>query len=122
MGYSKLLGMGTALLVASAVTATADEELDMMLKDALPVMLHSCNTVTEETGGDEEQILEIVRKMVAVSLINRNIDISDYVSSEDEFEALRADFIEVVRAGCEADRNALLAGVIDKAVKEVLKL
>lgn len=122
MAIIRLLGVGAAALVISAVSATADEELDQMLKDALPVMLHSCDTVVEETGGNEEAIVEVVRKMVIVSFANRYIDMSDYAETEEEFEVLRAEFIEVLRAGCEADRNGLLAGIVDNAVKTVLDL
>ena len=122
MAIIRLLGVGAAALVISAVSATADEELDQMLKDALPVMLHSCDTVVEETGGNEEAIVEVVRKMVIVSFANRDIDMSDYADTEEEFEVLRAEFIEVLRAGCEADRNGLLAGIVDNAVKTVLDL
>ncbi len=122
MAIIRLLGVGAAALVISAVSATADEELDQMLKDALPVMLHSCDTVVEETGGNEEAIVEVVRKMLIVSFANRDIDMSDYADTEEEFEVLRAEFIEVLRAGCEADRNGLLAGIVDNAVKTVLDL
>jgi hypothetical protein len=120
MTIIRLLGVGTAALVISTVSATADEELDQMLKEALPVMHHSCETVVEETGGDEEAIVDVVRKMAVVSIANRGVDISEY--TEEEFAALRAEFIEVLRAGCEADRNALLAGIVDHAVKTALNL
>ena len=122
MAIFRLLGVGAVALVISAVSATADEELDQMLKEALPVMLHSCETVVEETGGDEEAIVDVVRKMAVVSFANRGIDISEYAETEEEFAALRAEFIEVLRAGCEADRNGLLAGIVDNAVKTVLDL
>ena len=122
MSIIRLLGIGAATLVISAVSATADEELDRMLEEALPVMLHSCDTVVHETGGNEEQIVEIVRKMVIVSLANREIDLSEYAKTEEEFTALREEFIEVLRAGCEADRKGLLAGIVDNAVKTVLDL
>ena len=122
MAIIRLLSIGAAALAISALSATADEELDRMLKEALPVMLHSCDTVVEETGGNEEAIVDVVRKMVIVSFVNRDIDITDYADTEEEREALRAEFIEVLRAGCEADRNGLLAGIVDTAVKTVLKL
>jgi len=122
MAIIRLLGIGAAALAISALSATADEELDQMLKEALPVMQHSCDTAVEETGGNEEAIVDIVRKMVVVSLANRDIDLSDYADTEEEREVLRAEFIEVLRAGCEADRKGLLAGIVDTAVKTVLKL
>ncbi|AXI56112.1 hypothetical protein SuNHUV7_19750 (plasmid) [Pseudoseohaeicola sp. NH-UV-7] len=122
MTIIRLLGFGALAIVISAVSATADEELDQMLKEALPVMHHSCETVVEETGGDEEAIVDVVRKMAIVSFANRGIDISEYAGTEEEFAALRAEFIEALRAGCEADRNGLLAGIVDNAIKTVLNL
>lgn len=122
MKISHLLAAGATALMMTSAAASADEELDMMLKEALPVMMHSCDTVVEETDGDEEAIYAIVRSMVVVSLVNREIDITEYANTEEEFEVLRAEFIEVLRAGCKADRDALLAGIVDQAVKTVLKL
>lgn len=122
MTFSKLFCFGAAALMMNAASASADEVSNQMIKEALPVLAHSCDTVVEETAGDEEAIVEVVRKMVAVSLINRNIDITKYATSEEEFVVLRQQFIEVLEAGCAADRDALLAGIVDNAVKTVLKL
>jgi len=122
MKILQLLGAGATAILMTTAAASADEELDMMLKDALPVMLHSCETVVEETDGDEAAIHEIVRKMAIVSFVNREIDIKDHASTEEEFTALRAEFVEILRAECKADQDALLAGVVDHAIKTVLKL
>ena len=60
--------------------------------------------------------------MVAVSLINRQIDLEQYASTDEEKEELRTRFVEELRDGCAADRKALVAGIVDAAVKKVLGL
>ena len=85
-------------------------------------MHHSCDSLVEVTGGNEEAINSAVRKMVAVSLVNRQIDLSEYATTDERSEELRAEFVEQVKIGCAADRKSLVAGIIDTAVKNVLGL
>ena len=85
-------------------------------------MHHSCDSLVEVTGGHEDTIVSAVKKMVAVSLINRQIDLSEYATSDEQREELRVAFIEEVRDGCAADRKAVLIGIVDNAVKTVLDL
>lgn len=109
-----------ALLTAS--TVHAEPTTDFMIQEASGLLHHSCDSLVEATGADEDAIISVVRKMVAVSLINRQIDISEYATSDEQSEELRAQFVEEVRDGCAADRQALLAGIVDTAVKSVLGL
>ncbi len=106
----------------NANVAVADEEASKMVQEALPLMYHTCNSVVEETDGDEEAIVDVVGKMVALVLVNRNIDVTQYTASEEEKAKVRAGFIEALRVGCENDRDALLAGVVDASVKSSLGL
>ncbi len=112
----------TIALAATPHIVAADEVADQMVQDALPLMYHTCNSVVEETDGNEAMIVDVVGKMVALVFINRNIDIAQYAKTDEERATVRADFIEALRAGCENDRDALLAGVVDGSVKSTLGL
>lgn len=77
---------------------------------------NSCKSVVEESFGDQAYIDMVVRSLVAVSLYNRDVDIAQFTISDDDKAALHERFIGVLKKGCEADNDALLAGVIDQAV------
>ena len=100
----------------------ADEAAEQMVQDALPLMYHTCATVVEEADGDETIIYGIVEKMTALSIYNRQIDINDHTSSDEDKAQLREAFIAALREGCAEDKDALLGGVVDNAVKTTLGL
>ncbi len=115
----------TLTFVAFAVTpiaAQADEEADQMVQDALPVMYHTCATVVEEADGDETFVLAVVEKMTALSIYNRQINIEEHASSDEDKAKLRETFLTALSEGCAEDKNALLGGVVDNAVKTTLGL
>jgi hypothetical protein len=114
---------GGALALGLAATAShAEPTVELMVQEAAGLLHHSCDSLVEVTGADEEAIVSVVRKMVAVSFINRQIDFSEYAKTDAEKDALRAAFVEELRAGCDADRNALVVGLVDNAVKKLLGL
>lgn len=115
-------GLAVAVVVAMSTFAKAEPTPELMVQEAAGLLHHSCDSLVEVTGRDEDAIISVVKKMVAVSLINRQIDISSHAESDDKMADMRAAFIEEVRAGCAADRKALLAGIVDSAVKTVLML
>lgn len=108
------------LLLALNTSAMADEEAEKYVDEALPLMYHSCKSVVEEAAGDNAYIGKVIRALVAVSLYNRDVQISQFEISDDAKNALHDKFVTLLKAGCEADNDALLAGVIDKAVSEAL--
>ena len=112
----------SAAFVMTTAASQAEPTTELMVQEAAGLLHHSCDSLVEVTGSDEEAIVEVVKKMVAVSLINRQIDIADHATTDEKREELRAAFIEELRAGCAADRKALLAGLVDTAVKDVLGL
>lgn len=93
-----------------------------MVKDALPVMHYTCASIAEEADGDEAFVVTVVEKMTALSLHNRQVDIADHATTDEEKAQLREAFIAALSAGCAADKNALLGGVVDNAVKTTLGL
>jgi len=109
-----------ALLLALSNPVYADAEAEKYVDEALPLMYHSCKSVVEEADGDNSYIEKVIRALVAVSLYNRDVQISQFEISEEAKTALHDKFVMLLKAGCEADNDALLAGVIDKAVSEAL--
>lgn len=122
MGARNLLGTFAVGLLVTASAAHSEPTPEFMVQEAAGLLHHSCDSLVEITGADEDAIISTVRKMVAVSLINRQIDLAQYATSDEQREELRLQFIEEVRGGCEEDRKALLAGIVDAAVKSVLGL
>lgn len=108
------------LLLALNTSAMADEEAEKYVDEALPLMYHSCRSVVEEASGDNAYIEKVIRALTAVSLYNRDVQISQFEISDEAKNTLHDKFVMLLKAGCEADNDALLAGVIDKAVSEAL--
>lgn len=117
-----LLSIGATTVLITATTLQAEPTPEFMVEEAAGLLHHSCDSLVEVTGADEDAITGVVKKMVAVSLINRQIDLSEYTTSDERKEELRTEFVQQVRDGCAADRKALLAGIVDMAVKNVLGL
>lgn len=122
MRKTNVLCTGIAAAAFCATVSSAEPTAELYVQEAAGLLHHSCDSLVEVTGGSEEAIEGVVRKMVAVSLVNRQIDLSQHASTDDEKATLKAAFVEELRAGCNADRNALLAGIVDSAVKKVLGL
>ncbi|WP_170753497.1 MULTISPECIES: YmgD family protein [Ruegeria] len=112
----------SAVLLITPTFAAADEAAEQMVQDALPVMHYTCASIAEEADGDEAFVVEVVGKMTALSLYNRQINIEDHATTDEEKAQLREAFIAALSEGCAADKNALLGGVVDNAVKTTLGL
>ncbi|UAB87836.1 YmgD family protein [Ruegeria sp. SCSIO 43209] len=111
-----------AMLFVIPTFAFADEAAEQMVQDVLPMMHYTCASIAEEADGDEAFVVEVVGKMTALSLYNRQINIEDHAASDEEKAQLREAFIAALSEGCAADKNALLGGVVDNAVKSTLGL
>lgn len=123
MKQAKLIAPGLPIVFALLGTvAHADEVAEKMVQDALPVMYHTCASAIAAADGNDAYVLDVVRKITAVSLYNRNIDINEYATTDAEKAQLREKFLANLKAACDSDRDALLAGAIDDAVKETLGL
>ena len=120
MNTPKLI-LSAAFLMAPTF-AVADEAAEQMVQDALPVMHYTCASIAEEADGDEAFVVEVVGKMTALSLYNRQINIEDHATTDEEKAQLREAFIAALSEGCAADKDALLGGVVDNAVKTTLGL
>lgn len=120
MWLSKLRMSAYAVIFAVPSVAMADDAADQMVQDALPLMHYTCASIAEEADGDEEFVVAVVQKMTALSLYNRQVNIEDHATTDEEKAQLREAFIAALSDGCAADKNALLGGVVDNAVKTTL--
>jgi hypothetical protein len=109
-----------AFLLSLNTAVFADAEAEKYVDEALPLMYHSCKSVVEEAAGDNAYIEKVIRALVSVSLYNRDVQISLFEISETAKTTLHDKFVALLQAGCEADNNALLAGVVDRAVSGAL--
>jgi hypothetical protein len=116
-----LCAFATILVVAFSGVAQADEEMDQIIDAARPFMHHSCESVIEVFGEDQETVAEIVRLMAMVSLYNRQIDVMAVVPDEDDQEMLKSEFVEELEDACDDDPGRLLAGAVDDAVRETIE-
>ena len=120
MRYFRFRMSVCAALLAAPCVVMADEAAEQMVQDALPVMHYTCASIAEEADGDEAFVVEVVGKMTALSLYNRQINIEDHATTDEEKVQLREAFIAALSEGCAADKDALLGGVVDNAVKTSL--
>jgi hypothetical protein len=116
--YALLAAPLAALTLSTSVRA--DAEAEKLVDDALPLMYHTCQSVVDESNGNNEYVDQVIRAMVAVSLYNREIDISKFAKTDADLKKLHEKFVEELVEDCKADKNALLAGVIDNAVADAL--
>lgn len=105
---------------ALTATAFADPLAEVYVDDAMPLMYHSCQSVYDEAAGDEAYIDKVVRSLMGVSLYNRDVDKSTFEISDEAKGAMHDKFMAALKKGCEEDKNALLAGVVDRAVASAL--
>ncbi len=115
------LGAAPLFCVWLTGTALADDAAEKYVDDALPLTYHTCQSVVDEAAGDDSYIDNVVRALVGLSLYNREIDVSVIAKTEDEKAALHDRFVDALKYGCQADTNALLAGIVDSAVVHALK-
>jgi hypothetical protein len=115
--------IGLVGLMCSAGLAASQESQDKMenyMANAAPVMHYSCASLVDEAGDNKNRILEVVRLLVAVSLHNRHIDVTTYKLNDAQKKEIKAKFVEMLKDKCADDDNALLAGIVDTSVHQLL--
>jgi hypothetical protein len=112
--------IGLVGLMGGSAWAASKDEFKNYMKNAAPVMHYSCATLVDDAGDDTNRMREVVRLMVAVSLHNRQIDVTTYKLDDAQKEEIKAKFLEMLKDGCADDSNALLAGIVDTSVHQLL--
>ncbi|MEM9049307.1 MAG: hypothetical protein AAGC92_11375 [Pseudomonadota bacterium] len=115
------LALAAALLCAP-VFAQAEKTIAQYYAEAGPVLHHSCQSLVLAHQGDEEALLEDIARLVAVSVINRGINMTDPNRTEAEAAEIRAEFFDELGDRCRLDENALIAGVIDGIVADLARI
>jgi hypothetical protein len=118
---SRTLLAGSIFLVSSlfAFTANADEQktVEDYINDARPYLHLSCQLAWLKSGENDEEYINIINRIVAISFINHNFDVA-LVNNEPEAEQerLRKAFYDDIGKQCSKRQQRLLAGVIDRAL------
>ena len=112
--------LAPSLLLSLTCTVRADEAAEKYVDEAVPYMQYSCKGLVEEAAGDNAVIEKAIRALIAVSLYNRDVDMARFDISDNAKTALHDKFVASLKRGCEADKDALLAGVVDQGVSEAL--
>jgi len=117
-----------ASATASAPTETsasvADEPeipITDLIAEAAPVLHHTCSSIVASHGDDAAAIEADVRKMVALSVANRGIDLADPPMTEATREEIRAEFADELGDRCARDVDAALFGVVDGIVADLAR-
>lgn len=106
----------TFVWAASSTGPLAEAPNRDYIKEAQPYLHLTCEGLVEAYGKDEKKTESIVELMVAVSLINRSIDITKLIESKED-EAEFGKYLEkALTSQCEADVESLMIANVDNAI------
>lgn len=100
-------------------TATADEThtVEWYLDQARPHLHHSCQSAWDMVMEDQDQFIELVGTISAVSFYNHDFNIERLTAlPEDKQTVLQREFYEEIGELCRENNQSLLAGVVDTAL------
>jgi hypothetical protein len=118
---SKSLMAGSIILASSllAITANAEEQktVEDYINEARPYLHLSCELAWQKSGPNDDEYINIINRIVAISFINHNFDVA-LVNNEPEAEQerLRKAFYDDIGKQCSKRPQRLLAGVIDRSL------
>ncbi len=110
---------GLATLLCSPIAAQ-DRPTEEILSEAQGVLHLTCNTLFETYGENEDAMLDVIGLMVAVSLNNRGIDFTKLDLTPQETDEIQAEFADQIGDICAKDADALMAGIVDHTVAELV--
>lgn len=100
--------------------AAQDQSAAEILADAQTVLHLTCNTLVDTYGGDDDAMLDVIGLMIAVSLNNRGIDFNTLELTPQETDEIQAEFADQIGDACADDANALMAGIVDHTVADLI--
>lgn len=86
------------------------------ITEAQPYLHLSCEGLVDVLGEDEEKIENVIGLMMAVSLINRNIDITKLITTEKSETEFRTFLEKALRKQCADDAQSLMVTNVDRAI------
>ena len=110
----------TAAFLVTSSAAHADEEAERLFNEAMPQMYHTCNSLMELADGDEAVAVDVLGKIATISIYMRQIDFESFSFSDAQKKEVEKRFYLTISDGCAEDPDALLAGIVDDAVKAAL--
>ena len=118
--FRRLPFIAVAACLAAPVAAQ-DAQAQDILAEAQGVLHLTCNTMVETYQDDEDEMLDAIGLMVAVSLNNRGIDFLQLDLTEQETTEIRAEFADQIGDSCADDADQLMAGIVDQVVAELVQ-
>lgn len=109
--------VATAAFLVTSPAVYADEEAERLFNEAMPQMYHTCNSLMELADGDEAVATDVLGKIATISIYMRQINIESFSFSDAQQEEAENLFYLTISEGCAEDPDALLAGIVDDAVK-----
>lgn len=110
-----------AILATPAITTAEEKTAEEYLAEATTLLHHSCRTAEEKFGEDDAAVVDVIEKMIAVSLYNREIDFTQIELTPEEGEELWREFADELGDRCAEDADALLAGIVDGIVADLVQ-
>lgn len=117
---SKTLMAAGLMMVLSSPIAAQDRTTEDILNEAQGVLHLTCNTLFETYGENEDAMLDVIGLMVAVSLNNRGIDFTKLDLTPQETDEIQAEFADQIGDICAEDADALMAGIVDHTVADLV--
>lgn len=120
---NKLITLTTIGLLILGITSSVyaeekpkkETEIDY-IAEAQPYLHLSCEGLVNALGEDEEKLEKAIGLMMAVSLINRNIDITKLITTKEAEGEFREFLEKALRKQCENDAQTLMAAYVDRAI------
>jgi len=123
--FRNLIALAAPALIAtlSATTPLAAQDIDAeeTLREAQGYLHLTCNSLNDSFGPDEDAMLDVIGLMIAVSLNNRQIDFTTLDLTPDETSEIQAEFADQIGDACAGDADALMAGIVDRTVAELVQ-
>jgi len=109
-----------AAILFSGPVAAQDKSTSEILSEAQGFLHLTCNSLSSANSDDEDAMLDVIGLMIAVSLDNRGIDFTSLDLTPQETAEIQAEFADQIGDICAEDANALMAGIVDHTVADLV--
>ncbi|MDU9006859.1 hypothetical protein [Sedimentitalea todarodis] len=116
----KTLTVAGLVMHLCSPASAQDRPTEEILSEAQGVLHLTCNTLFETYGNNEDAMLDVIGLMVAVSLNNRGIDFTTLDLTPQEKDEIQAEFADQIGDICAEDADALMAGIVDHTVADLV--
>jgi len=112
-----ILAISGFIFVGMSSGAFAEEKkAEEYINEASQYLYLSCEGLVAAFGEEGEKVEEVVKLMVAVSFINRQIDAAEFLPEESDRQAFGEFLEKALTAQCEDDIQSLMVTNVDRAV------